>query len=247
MVMAYTSGNPVFQPKFWNTISGNDRMTFEGTLQKIGILFGLMTISALGTVVLGVVVPGLLMPMMMFGMFGTFGMGIYLMFSRPSNPQMIVMMYALMEGLFIGPLTLIFESMYPGIAIQAGLATLGVIGAMLTIYSLRIIRPTPTFNKIVFSLMISIMFVYLINFVLMLTPLNGVPFFHSSGPIGIAISVFIIVIASLMLISNFGMIEAGVRMGAPKQQEWWGAFGILVTVIWLYFEMLRLLAKLRDN
>ena len=221
-------------------------MTFEGTLQKIGILFGLMTISALGTVVLGFVVPGLLYPMMMVGMFGTIGIAVYLMFSRPSDPQMIVMIYALMEGLLIGPLTLFFELMYPGIAIQAGLATLGVIGAMLTIYSLRIIRPTPTFNKIVFSLVMSIMFVYLINFIFMFTPFE-IPFLHSSGPIGIALSVFIIIVASLMLISNFGMIEAGVRMGAPKQQEWWGAFGILITVMWLYIEMLRLLAKLRDN
>ena len=244
--MAYSSSNPVFQPKFWNTISGNDRMTFEGTLQKIGILFGLMTISALGTVVLGFVVPGLLYPMMMFGMVGTIGIAVYLMFSRPSDPQMIVMIYALMEGLLIGPLTLFFELMYPGIAIQAGLATLGVIGAMLTIYSLRIIRPTPTFNKIVFSLVMSIMFVYLINFIFMFTPFE-IPFLHSSGPIGIALSVFIIIVASLMLISNFGMIEAGVRMGAPKQQEWWGAFGILITVMWLYIEMLRLLAKFRDN
>jgi len=222
-------------------------MTFEGTLQKIGILFGLMTISALGTVVLGFIVPGLLYPMMLFGMFGTIGMGLYLVFSRPSNPQAPVMIYAFMEGFFIGPLTLFFELSYPGIAIQAGLATLGVIGAMLTIYSLRIIRPTPTFNKIVFSLTASIMFIYFISIVFMFIPGVSIPFLHSSGPIGIGISLFIIVVASLMLISNFGMIEAGVRMGAPKQQEWWGAYGILVTVLWLYFEMLRLLAKLRDN
>ncbi len=222
-------------------------MTFEGTLQKIGILFGLMTISALGTVVLGFIVPGLLYPMMLFGMFGTIGMGLYLVFSRPSNPQAPVMIYAFMEGFFIGPLTLFFELSYPGIAIQAGLATLGVIGAMLTIYSLRIIRPTPTFNKIVFSLTASIMFIYFISIVFMFIPGVSIPFLHSSGPIGIGISLFIIVVASLMLISNFGMIEAGVRMGAPKQQEWWGAYGILVTVLWLYFEMLRLLSKLRDN
>ena len=222
-------------------------MTFEGTLQKIGILFGLMTISALGTVVLGFIVPGLLYPMMLFGMFGTIGMGLYLVFSRPSNPQAPVMIYAFMEGFFIGPLTLFFELSYPGIAIQAGLATLGVIGAMLAIYSLRIIRPTPTFNKIVFSLTASIMFIYFISIIFMFIPGVSIPFLHSSGPIGIGISLFIIVVASLMLISNFGMIEAGVRMGAPKQQEWWGAYGILVTVLWLYFEMLRLLSKLRDN
>ena len=196
---------------------------------------------------LGFIVPGLLYPMMLFGMFGTIGMGLYLVFSRPSNPQAPVMIYAFMEGFFIGPLTLFFELSYPGIAIQAGLATLGVIGAMLTIYSLRIIRPTPTFNKIVFSLTASIMFIYFISIIFMFIPGVSIPFLHSSGPIGIGISLFIIVVASLMLISNFGMIEAGVRMGAPKQQEWWGAYGILVTVLCLYFEMLRLLSKLRDN
>ena len=95
-------------------------MTFEGTLQKIGILFGLMTISALGTVVLGFIVPGLLYPMMIFGMFGTIGMGLYLVFSRPSNPQTPVMIYAFMEGFFIGPLTLFFELSYPGIVCKRG-------------------------------------------------------------------------------------------------------------------------------
>ena len=137
--------------------------------------------------------------------------------------------------------------MYPGIAIQAGLATFGVVACMLTIYSVGILRPTPTFNKIVFTLAGSIMLMYLINmFLFFLTPWT-IPFLHSSGPIGIGISVFIVIVASMMLISNFGMIDAGVRMGAPKKQEWWGAFGIMVTVIWLYFEMLRLIAKLRDS
>ena len=245
--MAYNSTNPVFQPKFWNSIQGNDRMTFEGTLQKIAILFGLATLSAVGSVALGFIMPGLLYPMMLLGMFGTMGMGIYLLFSRPVEPVGFVMAYATLEGLFIGPLTLVFEIMYPGIAIQAGLATFAVVACMLTIYSVGILRPTPTFNKIVFTLAGSIFLVYMINvFLIFLTPWT-IPFLHSSGPIGIGISVFIIVVASMMLVSNFGMIDAGVSMGAPKQQEWWGAFGVMVTVIWLYFEMLRLIAKLRDS
>ena len=245
--MAYNSTNPVFQPKFWNSIQGNDRMTLEGTLQKTAILFGLAVVSSLGAVTLGLIMPGLLFPMMMIGMFATMGMGFYLWFSRPKNPAGFVMTYAILEGLFIGPLTLFFELMYPKIAIQAGLATVAVVACMLVIYSTRILRPTPTFNKIVFTLAGSIFFVYFINiFLFFLTPWT-IPFLHSSGPIGIGISIFIITVASLMLISNFGMIEAGVRMGAPKQQEWWGGFGILVTVIWLYFEMLRLIAKLRDS
>jgi len=245
--MAYNSTNPVFQPKFWNTIQGYDRMTLEGTLQKTGILFGIATASAVGSVALGFIMPALLYPMMLFGMFATMGMGFYLWFSRPTEPATFVIVYAALEGLFIGPLTLFFELMYPGIAIQAGLATFAVVVCMLTIYSVGILRPTPTFNKIVYTLAGSIFLVYFINILLVfLTPWT-VPFLHSSGPIGIAISLFIITVAAMMLISNFGMIDAGVRMGAPKQQEWWGAFGVMVTVIWLYFEMLRLIAKLRDN
>ena len=246
--MAYNSTNPVFQPKFWNTIQGNLTMSYEGTLQKIGILFGIMTLSSLATISIGLANPVWIEPMMGIGFFGSVGIYIYLLFTRPANPKNAVLIYALLEGMFIGPLTLIFEIFYPEIALQACFATIGVIGAMLTIYSFRIIRPTPTFNKIVYSLTLSIMFIYLIDYMFYLfAPGLGIPFLHSSGPIGIAVSVVFISVASMMLISNFGSIEAGVRMGAPKQQEWWAGFGILLTVIWLYIEMLRLIAKLRDN
>ena len=95
--MAYNSTNPVFQPKFWNSIQGNDRMTFEGTLQKIAILFGLATLSAVGSVALGFIMPGLLYPMMLLGMFGTMGMGIYLWFSRPVEPVGFVMALSLIH------------------------------------------------------------------------------------------------------------------------------------------------------
>ena len=245
--MAYNSTNPIFKPAFWNSIQGNDRMTLEGTLQKTGILFGLATVSAVGSVALGFIMPALLYPMMLLGMFGTMGMAVWTWFSRPTEPTGFVIAYATLQGLFIGPVTLIFEYLYPGIAIQAGLATFAVVAIMLTIYSIGILRPTPTFNKIVYTLAGSIFLMYIINtFLFFLTPWT-IPFLHSSGPIGIGISLFIITVAAMMLVSNFGMIDAGVRMGAPKQQEWWGAFGIMVTIIWLYIEMLRLIAKLRDN
>ena len=103
--MAYNSTNPVFKPAFWNSIQGNDRMTLEGTLQKTGILFGLATVSAVGSVALGFIMPALLYPMMLLGMFGTAGMGLFLWFSRPSEPTAFVLVYATLEGLFIGPLT----------------------------------------------------------------------------------------------------------------------------------------------
>ena len=114
------------------------------------------------------------------------------------------------------------------------------------IYSSRIIRPTPTFNKVIYSLVGAIMMLYLVSiFFTLLTPFE-VPFIHSSGPLGIGITVFILCIAALSLISDFGFIESGVKLQAPKNAEWWGAFGVLVTIIWIYIEMIRLLSKIRD-
>ncbi|GIR75707.1 MAG: hypothetical protein CM15mP78_04060 [Candidatus Poseidoniales archaeon] len=115
---------------------------------------------------------------------------------------------------------------------------------MYVMYTSRIIRPTPAFNKILSGLVISIMFLYLTSFVLGLFTPYDVPFLHSSGPIGIGVTAVILVVAALTLISDFGFIESGTRYGAPKNMEWYAAFGILISVVWIYIETLRLLSKL---
>jgi uncharacterized YccA/Bax inhibitor family protein len=116
---------------------------------------------------------------------------------------------------------------------------------MYVMYSSRIIRPTPMFNKVIGGLVMSIMFLYLTSFILQMFSGYDVPFLHSSGPIGIGLTLFILVVASLTLISDFGFIEAGVNSGAPKNMEWYAAFGILISLIWIYIESLRLLSKIR--
>jgi uncharacterized YccA/Bax inhibitor family protein len=100
------------------------------------------------------------------------------------------------------------------------------------------------FNKVVGGLVVSIMFLYLTSFILSLVSGYSVPFLHSTGPIGIGVTLFILVVASLTLISDFGFIESGSRQGAPKNMEWYAAFGILMSLIWIYIEMVRLLWKL---
>ena len=168
-----------------------------------------------------------------------------IMFTRPQNPAALMSIYAILEGMAIGAMSLALElTAYKGIALQAVFGTMGITATMYVMYTSRIIRPTPAFNKILSGLVISIMFLYLTSFVLGLFTPYDVPFLHSSGPIGIGVTAVILVVAALTLISDFGFIESGTRYGAPKNMEWYAAFGILISVVWIYIETIRLLAKL---
>ena len=141
-----------------------------------------------------------------------------------------------------------FEQMYSGIVFQAAVGTMCIVGAMYGLYATRIIKATPMFQKVVMSLMLGIVLLYVVSFVLSFIPGSfQVPFLHSSGPIGILLTLFILGVASLCLILDFNFIETGIKQRTPKVGEWWGAFGLLVTVIWIYIEMLRLLSKVRSN
>ena len=152
------------------------------------------------------------------------------------------------QGLFVGGMSLIFEQMYSGIVFQAAVGTMCITGAMYGLYATRIIKATPLFQKVLMSLVIGIMLLYAVSFILSLIPGSfQVPFLHSSGPMGILVTLFILGVASLCLIMDFNFIESGIQNRTPKVGEWWGAFGLLVTVIWIYIEMLRLLSKVRSN
>ena len=226
-------------------------MTLSGTISKLGYLLGIVTITALisAYVALDALASG--NASVITGMtWGGFGGGLVvlliLFFTKPESPSALMTIYAVFQGMFVGSISLIFESFYSGIIIQAAFGTIFLTGIMLAIYSSRLIRPTPTFNKVIYSLIGSIMLLYGVSILFsLLTPFE-IPFLHTSGPIGIGITVFILAIAALSLISDFGFIESGVKWQAPKNAEWWGAFGVLVTIIWIYIEMVRLLSKLRD-
>ena len=250
--MEIRSSNPVLNQKFWSNLTGNDRMTIDGSMRKIGYLLGLTVVSALVSAVLclnainngngGLYVGGF----MTLGFLGGFVIALVVFVSRPKNPAALMSLYAILEGMAVGAMSLALElTAYKGIALQAVFGTMAITGTMYIMYTSRIIRPTPAFNKIVGGLVISIMFLYLTSFVLQVFSGYDVPFLHSSGPIGIGVTAFILVVAALTLISDFGFIESGTRYGAPKNMEWYAAFGILISLIWIYIETLRLLAKLQ--
>ncbi len=153
--------------------------------------------------------------------------------------------YALLEGLFLGGISALFEKNYPGIAMQAISLTFGVMFVMLLAYKFRIIQATRGFVLGVIAATGGIALVYLVNMVMTVFFHSQISVLNSSTPLGIGISIFVVIIASLNLIIDFDMIERASQIGAPKYMEWYGAFGLMVTLIWLYLEILRLLSKVR--
>lgn len=251
IAMEIRSSNPVLNQKFWSNLTGTERMTIEGSMRKIGFLLSLTVLSALVSAVLCMNAVnngdgGLYISAFMgIGFLGGFIVALCIMFIRPKNPAALMSLYALLEGTALGAMSLMLElTAYKGIALQAVFGTMAITATMYVMYASRIIRPTPAFNKVIGGLVMSILLLYLTSFVLgMFTPYD-VPFLHTSGPIGIGLTAFILVVAALTLISDFGFIESGSRYGAPKNMEWYAAFGILMSLVWIYFETIRLLAKL---
>ena len=249
--MRYTTSNPIMTQNFWANITGHNTMTFQGTIIKLSYLIGVVAISALVSIYVSLdaiasgnasVISGLTWG----GMLGGIVVALILGFMRPEKPATLMTIYAVLMGMFVGSISILYELAFQGIIIQAGLGTIFITVSMLGIYSSRVIRATPTFNKVIGSLVASIMLMYVISWLFSwLTPFE-VPYLHTSGPIGIGITAFILCVAALSLITDFGFIESGVKWKAPKNAEWWGAFGVLVTIIWIYIEMIRLLSKIRD-
>ncbi len=250
--MEIRSSNPVLNQKFWSNLTGTDRMTVDGSLRKIGYLLALTVVTALVSAVLCLNAinngnGGLYVTAFMgIGFIGGIVIAMGVFFARPKNPAALMSLYAISEGMAVGAMSLMLElTAYKGIALQAVFGTMAITATMYVMYASRIIRPTPAFNKIIGGLVVSIMFLYLTSFFLSMFTGYDVPFLHSSGPIGIGLTAFILVVAALTLISDFGFIESGSRYGAPKNMEWYAAFGILISIIWIYIETLRLLAKLQ--
>ena len=153
--------------------------------------------------------------------------------------------YALLEGLFLGGISAFFEKSYPGIAVQAIGLTFGVLFVLLLAYKTGLVRATRGFKLGVIAATGAIALVYLANIVMGAFFHSQISILYSSTPLGIGISVVVVIIAALNLVLDFDMIETGSRMGAPKYMEWYGAFAMMVTLIWSYLEILRLLSKTR--
>jgi uncharacterized YccA/Bax inhibitor family protein len=246
----FKSGNPVISEKVFDKVfrSEGDVMTVRGTVNKFGIMFIMVLGAASFTWSLfykGVDV----MPWMWGSMIGGLVLALIITFKKTWAPY-LALGYALMEGLFLGAISAFFDyafrESYPGIIMQAVLLTFGTAGAMYAFYHFGIIKATNTFKKVVITATAGIAVFYLISMVLRIFGIQ-MPYLHDNGIIGIGISVFIVAIAALNLILDFDMIEQGAAHGAPKYFEWYSAFGLLVTIVWLYLEILRLLSKLASR
>ena len=243
---AMRSSNPVMTGKIFDKVggvaAGSSVMTINGTVNKISLMLLLVIGAAAYTwnMVTGAN-PGNAGTLAVIGAIGGFIMALVTVF-RPKSSPLTAPIYAILEGLFLGAISAIINTAYPGVAFQAVLLTIGTLFTMLFLYRSGRIRATPRFRRGVMMATGAVFFAYLISWIMSLL---GMPmgFIHSAGPLGILINLAIIVIAALNLILDFDFIEKGAQMAAPKYMEWYGAFGLMVTLIWLYIEFLRLLAR----
>lgn len=247
----FKSGNPTLSEKQFSaspvTVLG-ERMTVRGTLNKFGFLFLMVMATAFYTWNAhfgGQNVQGLLLT----GAIGGLILAFVIIFKKTWAP-FLAPAYALLEGLFVGGISAYYSAAFsetaPFIIIQAVGLTFGTAIAMYALYHFRIIKVTETFRSVVVTATMGIAVFYLITFVLGFFGVQ-IPFLHEGSMIGIGFSLLVVGIAALNLILDFDMIERGSEMGAPKYMEWYGAFGLLVTIVWLYLEILRLLSKLNSR
>ena len=252
------SGNPVLKDStFLDLSSGTvypgsaNAMTLNGTVNKTGLMLLMLALTAAFSCSLAIVqtpdgpqlAPGAMLYILGGGI-GGFVLALITVFKKEWSP-VLAPAYALVEGLFLGAISALFENMYPGIVMQAVMLTFGTLFSLLFAYRSGLIKATENFKLGVAAATGGIFLIYLASFVLGLFDIK-VPYIHESGIIGIGFSLFVVVIAALNLVLDFDFIESGVEAGAPKYMEWFGAFGLMVTLVWLYVEFLRLLAKLRD-
>ena len=240
------TANPALKPEtFRNLVHANEEvMTLQGTVNKtflaLAALF--LTASWIWNMRYNGTAPG---PLILLGIIGSFIVAIVTCFNKQWAPY-TTLPYAMLEGLALGGISLMFESMYPGIVIQAVFLTFGVLTGLLLAYQTKLIQATENFKLGVAAATFGICFYYILSFIFSFFGIQF-PLIHSNGPMGIAFSVFVVIIAALNLVMDFDFIEEGVENQAPKYMEWYATFGLLVTLVWLYIEILRLLAKLRSR
>jgi uncharacterized YccA/Bax inhibitor family protein len=223
-------------------------MTLQGTVNRTGILLALVFVSASYTwsMFFSSGNPETVMPWAIGGAVVGLLLALVTMFKKQWS-GITAPLYAIAEGLFLGAISAIFEAQYPGIVIQAVGLTLGTLASLLFLYKTGLVKPTENFRLMVTSATMGIGLLYLVSMMMNMFGSGGIGFIHSNGLFGIGFSLFVVAIAALNLVLDFDFIEQGSEMGAPKYMEWFGAFSLMVTLIWLYLEMLRLLAKLRSR
>jgi uncharacterized YccA/Bax inhibitor family protein len=248
----FKGGNPAISEKTFEQVQLHDGelMTVNGTMNKFGIMFIMLLAGAWFTWSMfyqqG---PQAVMPWMWGSLIAGFVIALVIIFKKTWAPY-LALGYALCQGLFLGAISayydFAFAASYPSIIMHAVLLTFGTAAAMYLLYRTGVIKATNKFKKVVVIATAGIGIFYLIAIVMRLFG-TQMPYLHDNGPIGIGISLFIVAIAALNLVLDFDMIDQGAAQGAPKYFEWYGAFGLMVTIVWLYLEILRLLSKLNSR
>jgi len=243
------TGNPVLSEKNFNSaaVPFGAQMTIEGVVNKSFLMLGLVVLSAFfvwnkffttgdyGTV----------STLMMVGVIGGLIAAVVTVF-KPTMARFSAPAYAVLEGLALGGISAMMEASYPGIVFQAVSLTFAVFFSLLAIYKAGWIRVTEKFKMMVFAATAGIAVAYFIDMILMFFGIR-IPMIHEGGFFGILFSLFVVGIAAMNLVLDFDFIENAARRGAPQYMEWYGAFGLMVTLIWLYIEILRLLSKLQSR
>ena len=251
----FQSGNPTLSQKIFDRsidTANSETMTVRGAIGKFGFLMLMVIAGAVYTWDLyenGK--QGSMMTMLWIGLIGGFITGLIVTF-KPTMAKYLAPAYGLLEGFVIGAISAIVNGMfaekYPNIVLTAVGLTFGVAMAMFLLYNFRIIRPTQRFKSIMLSSILGIGLFYLVTILLSAFGVHmSFMSITDSSPLGIGISLFVVAIASLSLILDFEQIEVGAENGAPKYMEWYGAFGLLVTMVWLYIEVLKLLSRLASS
>ncbi|HDR8322074.1 Bax inhibitor-1/YccA family protein [Bacillus luti] len=239
------SSNPLLNEDRFNTSSTSETpMSLSGTISKIALLF-IMLLSTSVFAYTQTVAGKMQNKTMTIFLIISFILILITTFFPKISP-FTALIYAGCEGVVIGTITAFYGAMFNGIVFQAILITISIFTVMLILYSTRLIQTTEKFKSIVLVATLGIAVVYLISFALSFANIQ-IPFIHESGWIGIGFSLFVVIIAALNLILDFDSIEAGVNYGAPKYMEWYTGLGLLVTLVWLYLDILRLLSKIASR
>ena len=245
--LSYRTSNPALNSKTFNNTGKNNSllldntMTIKGTVDKTAISLVLLIIAAYYTYSAGTE------SMIWIGLIGGFIVGLVTVFKKEWTP-ITVPLYAILEGLALGSISYIYNAQYEGIVLQAISLTVFVLFSLLFAYRTKIIKPTENFKLGIFAATGGIFLLYMISIIMSFFG-SGISLWspNNSSMLSIGLSFAIVIIAALNLVIDFDFIEEGSEKGAPKYMEWYGAFGLLVTLIWLYLELLRLLAKLKNR
>ena len=230
------------QPAYTGPRGARRYMTLDDVVQRTGLM--LVVLLAGGVVSWSMTSTKVAAPLLIIGLMGGVGLGLFMAFTQRVNAA-TALIYAACEGLLLGAISRVFENAYSGIVIQAVTGTVMVAAGMLFVYKIGAIRVTPKFTRIVVGATIGVFGLMLVNLVAYLFTPDGLGL-RSGGAIAVIFSLVCIVVASMNLVMDFDMIERGIRNGVDEKFAWYASFGLMVTLVWLYLEILRLLGNLRQ-